>query len=108
MKSNDSRILKRNLVQAIHERLDTLDEATVNHCVMKIIQAISTSIALGERVEIRGFGSFIVRERKPRTGRNPRTGETVEVASKHVVHFKPGKEMRESVNGDIAPSKAES
>ena len=107
MKSNNSRILKRDLVQAIHQRLATLDEDTVNRSVMKIMQAISTSIALGERVEIRGFGSFIVRERKPRTGRNPRTGETVEVAGKHVVHFKPGKEMRESVNAESTSEDSE-
>ncbi|MDX8383950.1 MAG: HU family DNA-binding protein, partial [Ghiorsea sp.] len=60
--------------------------------------AISEELANGGRVELRGFGSFSIKKRDARTGRNPKTGESVEVASKVVPHFKPGKELRERVD----------
>ena len=59
---------------------------------------ISTQLASGGRVELRGFGTFSTRARTARTGRNPRTGETVEIDAKRVPYFKPGKEMRERLN----------
>ena len=61
-------------------------------------EEITQRLAEGGRVELRGFGTFSTRERDARTGRNPRTGETVEVPSKRVPYFKPGKEMRERLN----------
>ncbi|NQV95351.1 MAG: integration host factor subunit beta, partial [Sphingomonadales bacterium] len=61
---------------------------------------ISQKLAEGGRVELRGFGAFSTRQRKPRTGRNPRTGESVEVPAKRVPYFKPGKEIREQLNKD--------
>ncbi len=63
-----------------------------------IISAITDTLASQNRVEIRGFASFSVGLRKPRTGRNPKTGESVQVKAKQVVRFKPGKEMREVVD----------
>lgn len=67
--------------------------------VTTIFTEISEALARGDRVELRGFGAFSARRRDPRAGRNPRTGETVEVAGKAVPYFKPGKELRERVNG---------
>ena len=66
--------------------------------VKAIIDSMSTSLKQSERIEIRGFGSFELRYRKPRKARNPKTGETVYTESKYVIHFKPGKQMRDRVN----------
>jgi integration host factor subunit beta len=63
-----------------------------------ILDAIMTALANGDRVELRGFGSFDLCYRKPRVGRNPLTGDTVQVPAKYVPHFKPGKEMRDRLN----------
>ena len=63
---------------------------------------MASTLAKGERIEIRGFGSFNLHFRPPRLGRNPKTGESVALASKHVPHFKPGKELRERV-ADVIP-----
>ena len=62
------------------------------------LEQMSETLASGERIEIRGFGSFSLHYRAPRIGRNPKTGESVALAGKHVPHFKPGKELRERVN----------
>ena len=62
---------------------------------------MAQTLQKGERIEIRGFGSFSLHYRAPRVGRNPKTGETVELDGKHVPHFKPGKELRERVNEDL-------
>ncbi|MGB0359891.1 MAG: integration host factor subunit beta, partial [Endozoicomonas sp.] len=66
--------------------------------VKTIIEQMSHSLASGERVEIRGFGSFSLHYRAPRLGRNPKTGEAVSLRSRYVPHFKPGKELRDRVN----------
>jgi integration host factor subunit beta len=63
-----------------------------------MIEQMSQALASGDRIEIRGFGSFSLHFRPPRLGRNPKTGEAVALAGKHVPHFKPGKELRERVN----------
>ena len=57
-----------------------------------------SSLHIGDRIEIRGFGSFSLHYRAPRVGRNPKTGDKVELTGKYVPHFKPGKELRERVN----------
>ncbi len=67
--------------------------------VATIFEEISAALARGDRVELRGFGAFSIRARNPRPGRNPRTGEQVAVSGKTVPFFKPGKELRERVNG---------
>ena len=66
-----------------------------------MLEQMAQTLQKGERIEIRGFGSFSLHYRAPRVGRNPKTGETVELDGKHVPHFKPGKELRERVNEDL-------
>lgn len=63
-----------------------------------VFEAVIGAIKQGQKIEIRGFGSFRIRQRKPRTGRNPKTGEKVEVPAKRVPYFKPSKELRDLVN----------
>lgn len=70
----------------------------VDDAVNTIINTMVATLAQGNRIEIRGFGSFSLNYRPPRVGRNPKTGETVEVPAKYVPHFKAGKEMRERVD----------
>jgi integration host factor subunit beta len=66
-----------------------------------MLEIMSDALAAGERIEIRGFGSFSLHFRPPRQGRNPKTGETVALSGKHVPHFKAGKDLRERVNEGI-------
>jgi integration host factor subunit beta len=70
----------------------------VEHIVNAILEEIVVALARGDRVELRGFGAFSVKNRPARTGRNPRTGEQVPVSEKHVPFFKTGKDMRERLN----------
>ena len=81
---------------AAHPHLRLPDEERV---VATIFAEISDALVRGDRVELRGFGAFSIKKRDPRTGRNPRTGSAVEVSAKAVPYFKPGKELRERVNG---------
>ena len=75
-----------------------LSPREVERIVACIFDAMGTRLAAGGRVELRGFGTFTTRARDGRTGRNPRTGEPVDVQSKRVPYFKPGKEMRARLN----------
>lgn len=75
-----------------------LRQQDVELIVATIFTEITTALARGDRVELRGFGAFSTKTRDARTGRNPRTGEAVDVAGKAVPYFKPGKELRERVN----------
>ena len=68
--------------------------------VNTVFDSIVTSLKEGEKIELRGFGSFRIRHRGPRLGRNPKTGERVEVPAKRIPYFKPGKELREMLNSD--------
>ena len=63
-----------------------------------MLEQMSQALSYGERIEIRGFGSFSLNHRPPRIGRNPRTGEAAPISGKYAPHFKPGKELRERVN----------
>jgi integration host factor subunit beta len=76
-----------------------LRQPDVELIVATIFDEITEALARGDRVELRGFGAFSIKRRDPRTGRNPRTGTAVEVSAKAVPYFKPGKELRERVNG---------
>jgi integration host factor subunit beta len=76
-----------------------LRQPDVELIVATIFDEITEALARGDRVELRGFGAFSIKRRDPRTGRNPRTGSAVEVSAKAVPYFKPGKELRERVNG---------
>ena len=80
-----------------------LSPKDVDDAVNSILNSMTAALAQGSRIEIRGFGSFSLNYRPPRTGRNPKTGDTVEVPAKIVPHFKAGKEMRERVD-EIADS----
>lgn len=89
---------KSELIEAIAARQAQLSMKDVELAVKTILEHMSEALAEGERIEIRGFGSFSLHYREPRRGRNPKTGDTVELSGKYVPHFKPGKELRERVN----------
>ena len=86
------------LVDRLHSRVPTLTHDDAKSVVDVILEAITRSLVADSRVEIRGFGSFSLSYRQPRVGRNPKSGEKVQVSEKYVPYFKAGKEMRESVN----------
>ena len=89
---------KSELIERISAQQTQLPPKDVELAVKMIIEYMAQSLALGERIEIRGFGSFSLHYREPRRGRNPKTGDAVDLSGKHVPYFKPGKEMRERVN----------
>ncbi len=90
---------KSELIERITARQSQLSVKDVELAVKTMLEHMASTLASGRRIEIRGFGSFSLHYRAPRKGRNPKTGETVELTGKYVPHFKPGKEMRERVNG---------
>ena len=89
---------KSELIELIARKQKHLPAKDVELAVKHLLDLMSDSLARGERIEIRGFGSFSLHFRPPRQGRNPKTGETVALAGKYVPHFKPGKDLRERVN----------
>jgi integration host factor subunit beta len=92
-------MIKSELVLKIAEQNPHLYQRDVENIVNAILDTISDALSRGERVELRGFGAFSVKKRDARTGRNPRTGETVAVSEKAIPVFKTGKEMRHRLNG---------
>ena len=91
-------ITRSKLVERLAIRAGNLPAKDVDVSVSLILEAITDALARGDRVEIRGFGSFDLNYRSPRIGRNPKTGEQVQVPAKNVPHFKAGKELRERVD----------
>ena len=89
---------RAELVDRLHSRVPTLTHDDAKSVVDGILEASPRSVVAGSRVEIRGFGSFSLNYRQPRVGRNPKSGESVQVPGKYVPYFKAGKEMREGVN----------
>ena len=89
---------KSELIARLAERFPQLVAKDADLSVKMLLDAMSEALAKGDRIEIRGFGSFSLNYRPPRTGRNPKTGEKVQVPAKHVPHFKAGKELRERVD----------
>ncbi|WP_323844653.1 integration host factor subunit beta [Microbulbifer magnicolonia] len=89
---------KSELIERIALRLDQLPVKDVELAVKVMLDTMSDVLSQGERIEIRGFGSFSLHYRAPRTGRNPKTGDAVALSGKYVPHFKPGKELRDRVN----------
>lgn len=89
---------KSELIQLLVDKNPQLHSSDIEKLVSTVFDEITTALAKGDRVELRGFGAFSVREREARTGRNPRTGEQVEVPSKRTPFFKVGKELRERIN----------
>lgn len=91
---------KSDLITRVTEKLTSLSHRDVEIIINQVFDSMVGSLAKGERIEIRGFGSFEVRTRKPRVGRNPKTGETVSVGERRVPFFKVGKELKEKVNNE--------
>ncbi|MCW8869907.1 MAG: integration host factor subunit beta [Proteobacteria bacterium] len=94
---------RSELIEILTEKFaqSELSKSDVSLSVKELIQFMSTSISEGRRIEIRGFGSFTLRERKPRMGRNPKTGEPVPLGAKYAPHFKPGKDLKERVKDQV-------
>jgi integration host factor subunit beta len=89
---------KSELINRLALRFPQLVAKDADYAVKVILDAMSSSLALGDRIEIRGFGSFALSYRPPRVGRNPKSGDKVQVPEKYVPHFKAGKELRERVD----------
>ena len=89
---------KSELIEIVAAKQKHLPAKDVELALKQILEVMSDALAQGERIEIRGFGSFSLHFRPPRQGRNPKTGETVALSGKHVPHFKAGKDLRERVN----------
>jgi integration host factor subunit beta len=89
---------KSELIARLAERYPQLIAKDADFAVNTILEAMAESLSVGQRIEIRGFGSFALSTRPPRVGRNPKSGERVLVPSKRVPHFKAGKELRERVD----------
>lgn len=95
---------KSELVQKLTETNPHLYQRDVDIIVTAIFDEISAALARGDRVELRGFGAFSVKRRDARLGRNPRTGDSVKVAEKHVPFFKTGKQLRDRLNHAARPA----
>lgn len=89
---------KSELIEQLASEQGHLAYKDVELAVRCVLEQMSNALAAGERIEIRGFGSFSLHFRPPRIGRNPKTGDSVALPGKHVPHFKPGKELRDRVN----------
>ncbi len=89
---------KSELIEILAGKQTQLAHKDVELAVKTMLEYMAQTLASGERIEIRGFGSFSLHYRPPRMGRNPKTGESVSLGSKFVPHFKPGKELRDRVN----------
>lgn len=96
---------KSELIEILARRQSHLKAEDVDLAVKSLLEMMGGSLASGDRIEIRGFGSFSLHYRPPRLGRNPKTGDSVALPGKHVPHFKPGKELREKVS-DVLPAPA--
>ena len=91
---------KSELIQRLAERNPHLYQRDVERIVTAIFDEIAAALGRGDRVELRGFGAFSVKRREARLGRNPRTGDSVNVDEKHVPFFKTGKQLRERLNNE--------
>lgn len=92
---------KSELIEILSQKQKQLAYKDVELAIKTMLEHMAQSLATGDRIEIRGFGSFSLHFRPPRVGRNPKTGDSVELIAKYVPHFKPGKELRERVNSSL-------
>jgi integration host factor subunit beta len=92
---------KSELIERLADKMRQVPSKDVESSIKEMLEQMAQTLQKGERIEIRGFGSFSLHYRAPRVGRNPKTGETVKLEGKYVPHFKPGKELRERVNEDL-------
>ena len=100
----DNSLTKSDLIDSLARNQNHLAPKDVELAVKSILEKMSQELASGERIEIRGFGSFSLHFREARIGRNPKSGDAVALRGKHVPHFKPGKELRERVNESLVAS----
>lgn len=100
-------MIKSELIQKLADENPHLFHRDVERIVNTIFEEVAMALAQGQRVELRGFGAFSVKHRPARTGRNPRSGETVHVPEKHVPFFKTGKELRDRLNAAKAQEQEE-
>lgn len=91
---------KSELIEILSSKHVQLPPKDIELTVKTILEQMGQTLASGERIEIRGFGSFSLHYRPPRLGRNPKTGDAVSLVGKYVPHFKPGKQLRERVNDE--------
>ena len=89
---------KSDIIHILSQRFSHIPARDIELAVKGMVEQMADTLSAGDRIEIRGFGSFSIRYRQPRIARNPKTGTRVELDSKYVPHFKPGKELREMVN----------
>ena len=94
---------RSDLVEELAARFAQLTHRDAELAVKTVLDAMSDALVKGHRIEIRGFGSFSINRRPPRLGRNPRSGESVQIPEKRVPHFKPGKALREAVDASTLP-----
>ncbi|MFQ3191755.1 MAG: integration host factor subunit beta [Paraglaciecola sp.] len=92
---------KSELIERLADKMRQVPSKDVELSIKEMLEQMAQTLQKGERIEIRGFGSFSLHYRAPRVGRNPKTGETVKLDGKYVPHFKPGKELRERVNENL-------
>jgi integration host factor subunit beta len=97
---------RSELIDRLAEKQTHLDGEDLQLAVKIMIDQMSSALAQGERIEIRGFGAFSVRHRQPRLARNPRTGEQVLVGEHYIPHFRAGKELRDRVNAGAGTANA--
>ena len=91
-------MIKSELIEKIAAQQEQLPPRDVELAVKMILEKMTQALVHNQRIEVRGFGSFCLHFRAPRVGRNPKTGDTVELSGKYVPYFKPGKDLRERVN----------
>ncbi|HGO5815451.1 TPA: integration host factor subunit beta [Mannheimia haemolytica] len=89
---------KSELIESLVSKNPNIQAKVVEECVKEVLEHLSSTMEKGERIEVRGFGSFSLHYREARVGRNPKTGDKVQLSAKHVPHFKAGKELKERVD----------
>jgi integration host factor subunit beta len=89
---------KSDIIHILSQRYGQIPSRDIELAVKAMVEQMAETLSSGDRIEIRGFGSFSIRYRQPRVARNPKTGSRVELDSKYVPHFKPGKDLRDMVN----------
>jgi integration host factor subunit beta len=90
---------KKELVKKVHEKIEVYPSKDISYIVDLVFKAMTGALTRNERIDIRGFGNFIVRRRRPILGRNPKTSDVVHVPERKIPFFKVGKELRNMING---------
>ena len=90
---------KADIIEQVYENLGGLSKKESAEIVEKVFEAIKTALERGEKIKISGFGNFVVREKKERTGRNPQTGEEIRILPRKVLTFKPSQVLKNAING---------